>query len=672
MKHLLTGIVAFVIFHVSFGQKAPAKFGDVSMEDLKMKTYEPDSSADAVVLVDFGESAMNYTENKGFVLEFERLTRIKILTKEGQEWGNFQIPLYRDGSDGEKISGLKAVTYNLENGKIVESKLKSEGIFKEKFDENIDIMKVTLPNVREGSVVEITYKVFSDFLVNFQDWEFQNTIPTVWSEYRARIPEYFNYDKYQQGYVPFAVNETSATTNSITFNHAERSSGTITQTRFETERVNYQENRFRWAAKDVPAFKEEPFITTSKDYISKINFELAYIKYPNSPIKPVLGTWEEINKKYNESEDFGGQVRGNGFLKKIVEECIAGKTTPEEKIASIYSFVRTNVSWDGSTRKFVNTPLKKVLEDKKGNTAEINLLLASMLDKADINVAPVLLSTRDNGFLRRSIPAARQFNTVICAVFLNDNGYMLLDATDKFLPIGMIPERCLNGEGMAVGKDGFRWVRLTAPQKTRTVVNGEFTLNAAGELSGKLQVDRTGYDAQSSRKKYFSKGEEEYLKDFTGNQSWERKKSEIQNSKELHQSFKEIHELQINDHANAAGNMIYINPFLLSKLESNPFKHEKREYPVDFGFPFDRVYMIRIEIPQGYAIEELPKTKLLMLPENATRFSYNSAQNGNIITISASLQVNKSLFAQTEYQNLREFYNQVVAKHAEQIVLKKN
>ena len=64
--------------------------------------------------------------------------------------------------------------------------------------------------------------------------------------------------------------------------------------------------------KTYPAFKAEPFITTYKDYISKINFELAYIKYPNQPIEPVLGSWEEINKKYNESEKFGKAITGNG------------------------------------------------------------------------------------------------------------------------------------------------------------------------------------------------------------------------------------------------------------------------------------------------------------------------------------------------------------------------
>ncbi len=133
--------------------------------------------------------------------------------------------MYKDGSQDETISGLKAVTYNLENGKIVETKAKSDGFFNEKFSDNLTLVKVALPNVKVGSVVEITYKINSDFLMNFWDWEFQETIPVVWSEYRASIPEYFNYDKYMQGYIPLDIADEKVVSNSITITSKERSDG---------------------------------------------------------------------------------------------------------------------------------------------------------------------------------------------------------------------------------------------------------------------------------------------------------------------------------------------------------------------------------------------------------------------------------------------------------------
>ena len=654
-------------------QKPPIKFGEVPLEQLKMTTYEKDSSASAVVLADFGESIIAYTQGIGFTLKFERVTRIKILSKDGLDQANFSIPLYHNGSNVEKLSGLKAVTYNLENGKVVESKLKSDAVFKEKYDANIDITKITLPNVKEGSVIEITYRILSDFItVNFQDWEFQKDIPVVWSEYRATVPEYFNYDKYMQGYIVLSANEHSIKPNSITINSSERSGdprGAVNTT-FSSDRVDFQEDHFRWVAVDVPAFKSEPFITTPRDYISKINFELSFTQFPNQPVKTYLGNWENVNKAYADSPDFGGQVTGNGFLKKNVEAITAGLTSPEEKMDAICSYVKQTVEWDELNRKYVSTTLKKVLDEKKGNSADINLLLASMLNKAELNVFPVLLSTRDHGFVREATPAESQFNYVVCLVRIGEKN-ILLDATDKFLPTGTIPERCLNGNGLVVSKDGFEWIKLQSPGKSRRAVNADLVLDDMGELKGKLKLERTGYYAQGARQNYFSKGESDYVKDFLGSKSWGLTKSEFLNANEVKQAFKETHELSIADHITTAGEMIYINPFIMEQQIANPFKLEQREYPVDYGSPFENIYLVKVQIPDGYTVEEAPKSKVMSLPGSAAKYLYNVVQTGNSISISSNLTINQSLFTQDEYPNLREFYNQMVAKQAEQIVLKK-
>src|SRR5690606_22213269 len=268
MKRLFT--IAFVsITLISFCQKPPLKFGDVSDKEVSLTIYPTDSSAAAVVLYDYGTSAITYNQSDDwFKLGFERITRIKILTKDGYEYADFEVPLYHSSSAKEKLTGLKVVTYNLENGKIVETKMKSDGVFEEKYDQNIDLIKFTAPNVKEGSVIEVAYKITSDFLHYFRDWEFQSTIPVVWSEYRASIPEYFNYEKFMQGYITLFVNETKDVTKSILITSKERSGGRITQTSFQTDKIDYRENNHRWATKDVPAFRSEPYMTSSHDYIS--------------------------------------------------------------------------------------------------------------------------------------------------------------------------------------------------------------------------------------------------------------------------------------------------------------------------------------------------------------------------------------------------------------------
>lgn len=653
----------------AFGQKAPIKFGTLPMEDLQMTVYAPDSSASAVVLTDFGESKIEYNQMKGFILYFERILRIKILTKEGLQKSNLEIPLYRSGSTSEKLNGLKGITYNLENGKIVETKLGKDGRFEERYDSNIDLVKITMPNVREGSVIDITYTVESEFFMHFQDWEFQSDIPVRLSEYRASIPEYFKYQQYMQGYIALTANERKDRAASIILQSKERTEGKVTQTTFDTHKIDLSVTDYRWVAQNVPAFREEPFITTYKDYISKINFELASIHMPQQPVKNVLGSWDEISRKFDEDSDFGGAVTGNGFLKKVVEGIVSETTPEEERVAMIYQYVKENYAWDGRSRMYLSNPLKKVMDEKKGSSAELNLLLLSMLEKANLKVRPVLISTRDHGFVREQMPVSNQFNTVIGAAFIGDK-YILLDATERLLPVGVLPERCLNGRGLVVSKDGYQWINLEPKTKSKRVVSAEMTM-AEGSLSGKIKMEYSGYNALAKRKLYLGKGKEEYLKDLTSGKQWELANSQFENVENISKGLIEQHELTLGENIVESGDVVYIDPFVSGKLHSNPFKSEKREYPVNYGSPLEETYLFKFKVPSTHKIEQLPTTKVFALPENGGRYTLSVSQTNDVIIITSIFAINKGLFSQTEYANLREFYNQVVAKQAEQIVLKK-
>lgn len=675
MKKLLATVFFVASFCLySFSQKPPIKFGDVSMEDLKMNRYANDTSAAAVILIDYGVSKIEYQQSPGgFKVVFERATRIKILKKDGYSFADFEVDLYHNGVAKEKISGLKVVTHNFENGKDVETKMKSDAVFEEKYDTNTDLLKFTAPNVKEGSIIDVLYTINSDFLVYFRDWEFQSTIPVVWSEYRAEIPEYFNYEQYMQGYINLSINESSQKPLSIIINSKERSGGTgtrdpVTRTTYSQDKIDYQAKLSRWVAKDVPAFVDEPFMTTKGDYISKINFELANYKFPNEPMKQIMGTWVDLNESFIESESFGQVVSGSGFLKKTVEEITIGLSTPQEKIGRIYDYVKSSIAWNGKYRKYLEDNFKKPLDAKMGSSAEINLLLVSMLQKADIVANPVIVSTRNNGFIRENIAISSQFNYVICQVLV-DGKSILLDATDRLLPMNILPERCLNGQGYIISKETPGWISLNA-QKSKVSASVDVMLNEEGQLKGKMSVSRGGYFGYKMRNEYVKKGEDEYLKDFSHKMSWQIDKSKFENIKNINEAAKEIFEFT---HLESSGNasILYINPLLYLRQNENPFKLEQRMYPVDFGSTSDQTFICKFTIPENYLVEEIPVSKVLMLPNNAGKYVYNVQVIGNVINISSILSINQSLFTQDDYPNLREFYNQVVAKQAEQIVLKK-
>ena len=665
-------IITVLFFLMAFAvqaQKPPIKFGDVSMEELKMMHYEKDSSAVAVVLADYGESSISYDQSKGFRLKFERLRRVKILSKGGYEWGDFSIPLYTDGLAEEDVISLKAVTYNLENGKIVESKLKNDAIYREAVDIYQKNVKFALANVKEGSVIDISYKISSPFFYYFRNWDFQATIPIIWSEYRVRIPEYFSYKKNFQGYLGVSINESEPQDKFFNLEYKQRRDNDGSVAKVDYQKIDYVEDYSRWVVKDAPAFKIEPKMTSYHDYISRVNFELSTIQLPERPMQSFSESWEDLTHDFLANSHFGGVIKGSEFLQEHTEKAIGGKTDAKSKTEAIYHYVKEHIGWNGQYRIFSEENLKKIVDAKKGSSAEINLTLVSMLQKAGLNASPVLISTRDHGFVRKENAIAAQFNYVIAAVE-SEGSYQLLDATDRSLPISLLPERCLNGEGYLVAEGKSGWVKIS-PLKSRYSVSSDFNLSPEGELKGKLLFTHDGYYAQRMRLEFAEKGKEGYLKNMTGTRNWEITSSTFENLEKLREPVKEAHEIQINDQIQVNGDHMYLNPLLVFRTMENPFQSEKRQYPVDFGSPEENLYMTRIAIPKGWMVEETPKPQALVLPGNSAKFVYNISQMGNIISLTCQLVVSKPLFSQDEYLTLRDFYSQVIAKQAEVIVLKK-
>ncbi|MBX7127064.1 MAG: DUF3857 and transglutaminase domain-containing protein [Cyclobacteriaceae bacterium] len=616
-----------------FAQRPPSDFGQISMEELSMRRYEKDTSAGAVILFHKGESFLS--EDLSAVIKMHQ--RVKFFTK--QEIDNLsQITIYLNHGT-ESISKLKASTYNVKDGKIVESRMDPNAVFKSRFDKETDQVKFSLPNVVEGSVIEYSYTISTSASL-LPGWTFQFEIPNLWSEYHTHIPNAFTFRKDMQGFLPL--------------------------TRHEEDK---QGNNEKWIMVDVPAFKEEAQMTTPEDYVSKVTFFIASVFVPGRPLYDFTTTWEKMVEELNTNPSFGGQLRNSGFLSKIVEGLTTGITEPEKKVKAIYDYVKANVEWNGDLDKIPDHNFKKVLEDKKGSSSEINLLMVTMMKKAGLMADPVLISTRKHGQIRPFNPRFEQVNDVIASVVMGEKR-LFLDGTDRTLPMNSIPERCLNGNGLVASVDHMEWVPI-ASAKARRVVSADIKVAVDGELSTQLSVTRDGLYAGRLRKTVTDMGKEKYTKEVFSGKGWEIAKSEFSNLDNPNESFKEVHDVTIRDHAQATGQQIYLNPYVYGRREENEFKTDKREYPVDFATPFDEFYLAKIVCPDDYVIDELPKSKILMLPEGGGKFVYSATANGNTINFISQIVIAKSVYLPEQYGNLKEFFSQVVAKQAEQIVFKK-
>jgi hypothetical protein len=648
----LAALVCFVTTSALAQERPDVKYGKVNADDFKT-TFTTDSSAEAVVIYENGDVEFGVDDFSITIIKRYHV-RMKILKKSGTDRGIIKIPLTKFGNGfSELLRSFDGCTYNLENGKVVASKLKNESVFHEHVSGDFYQDKMSFPNLKEGSILEYRYVLETPYAVshNPDAWYFQKDIPVVWSEYHVLVPVYLTYRNITGGYLKFAINKKENSRTNL-------SSG------LDLQAVSYQ-----YAVKDIPSFHEEKFITSRKDYLSKVNFELITVAIPGRTISNFADTWDNVTKNALKEYNFGEYLDQKKFLKSAAQEISMTKDTMK-KINAAFEYICKNIKWNNITSLVPLKDLAAVFENKTGNSAEINVMLINLLRSLGFDANVVILSTRGNGEINELYPMVGQFNYSIACVTLNGKD-ILMDATDPFTRPGMLPERCLTGIGRLMKEKGARFVSLRPAEKSARFEMLTASLNpSSGEISGSSVISKAGYDGHEVRVDILEKGEEEIVKTFKkSNSEWEIKNFKLENKDNISEPIK--FSFDFNYPENVSATTIYINPMLSGKVSNNPFTEQNRIYPVDLIFTSDNMYMATIKIPEGYTVEELPKPASVALPDNLGKFSYMINVVGADIKISSRITLNEYYFAPQEYELLKNFYDLIVQKHAEQLVLKK-
>jgi hypothetical protein len=662
-----------MLFFTLFFFKANAqefKLGKVSVGELQEKSHPMDSTAVAAILFEKGIVDFEYTQDDGFMMITEVTTRIKIYKKEGYEWANKAVSYYIGSNAKESLSFSDVVTYNLINGKIEKTKLKNDGEFDEKVNKYWGQKKVTLPNVSVGSVVEFKYVVRSSRFSELTDWSFQSSIPVNYSEFKTFIPEYFVYNPNIKGSIlPNITKEKSGKSLSYLYKPKVIPGENLHKSTSQ-EKLEFTETRTVYIAENLPAMKEEAYVNNIANYTTSVSHELSVVKFPNQPYQTLSTDWPSVTKTIYDYDDFGPELNKTGYFEEDLKVVIDGLSSAEEKILAIFNYVKESVKWNDYYGYSCNDGVKKAYKDKTGNVAEINLMLTAMLRHVSLTANPVLVSTRSNGIA--FFPNRTAFNYVIAAVETS-SGLVLLDATDPFSTPNVLPLRALNWVGRLIRKDGTSTeVDLMPKAASNDAVMMNYEISANGVVSGKLKRQRTDYNAIIFRGNIRNVKEDVYLEKLEN----ENDKIEISdysrtNEKDLKLPILENFAFSGSNFSEIIGGSIYVNPMLFFTVTQNPFKQENREYPVDYGFPFVDKYNITIKIPEGYKVESLPTSILLNMEDNLGGFKFMISATGNVIQLVITYQINSPIIVADYYPMLKEFYQKMMEKENEKIVLSK-
>ena len=662
LPHIL--IILIVSMLTATAQKAPMKWGSVPEEDLQLSTYELDPEADAVVLCDYTHISFDFGDPNYLIRENAHL-RIKILNQQGAEQlGDVSIRYYARNKSSQ-IVNIKAQVIQ-PNGKTI--KVDKKQIFHEDMNDSWSRYTFSFPAVQVGSVLEYKYTRQSNYQFTLIDKYFQREIPIRWTELRAEIPEWYEYVKLTQGAVP-DIADVKSERRDIQYRYNEGGTATGASRSAITDAVvDYH----RYVLKDVPALKEENYITSMENYYNRMRFQLRAYNFPGVARELVMNSWAKVAEELWESEFFGKRLGARRPVQKALEAMGGPDALPAdrmEQIEAVYNFVNENFAWNDLYSITMRQNIGELLNTRKGTSGELNLLLAAMLRHLDFAAFPVLISTRRNGKTVELYPFLDQFNHVL--VLVEEGGsQILLDVSGDKRPVGMVRENALNYRGWLVDETQPRWIDIEVPRSNRV-----YYLNMAcqpdGTLAGSAKVQFTGYYGKYQRQVIASESEDYIQTTFAAESDLTYENVDISHAEEYRAPLKIQFDFSMEGQGEEDADRIYVSPIVFGRTEENPFKSGTREYPVEIPYPFDKKYIANISLPDGYEVESVPQGAHIKLPDNAGFAKYYLTLKPGEIQLLLDFKISKLQYQPEEYEQIKQLYDMWIEKSGELIVLKK-
>lgn len=632
-------------------EKYSEEYGKITQHEISMTEYAADPEAEAVVIYEIGTNYFQGDDNRGFLLHKERRTKIKVLKAAGTEYAKIEIPFYTDSRNGESVIDIEATVYNLENGKLTKTNLDPKKIFEEKIDNDLSVKKIALPDVREGSVIEFKYHIITPFFFNMGTWAFQKKIPVIHSQLIYKAIPYYEYTYIVRGTKEFDEFDSVTKNQDIHFGS-----------------LLYQERIYTFGMKDLPAFRDEEFISAEEDYMISINFQVSKIYFASGSSQNYISTWPALCDDFLKRDNFGKYIKNSEKeAKKLLPTLNLDNKSQLDQTIEITQHVKSMYKWNDVNNKFAEDKLSDFLKSKSGNSANINLYLIGLLKAANINVNPLVLSTRNHGGVSKSHPFQQFLNYVIAQVEIDGKTYFI-DATEPLRYFDELPTRCTNVEALVVKPKAEEWTVTTQKEVARTSKAFKVKVNSEQQtLDINIQYTLSGQDAYQFRNIYEGK-DDNLVSYFKKNNNVNIEDSLITNNyKELDKPFS--FSFQSSTGFEKASDKLFINPFCNLSVSDNMFKQETRTLPIDLIYLRNVDYTSEVEIPKGYKVEYLPKE--LKHDSRLMSIKYSTKVTDNKIEVTAGYFFNTNLYDAKDYARLKYSYAEIIKQFSDMIVFVK-
>lgn len=628
----------------------------------KHSTQYPDAKIE--ILYEIGTSDNRLTADPTYDYEIA----YKVYDISGlNDFGEIAIPKSSRGV----ISNLKAITYNLdESGQILEQQLEKKDVLLEQYSKNMDLVKFSIPGIKDGSVVVYRYTVKNGF--RKRKWQFQReAMPVHFSKFSYNASEYALITATSKTSVPFKSYESRKK-----YNKSKDLAAQVT----ETETTNIQGHlnvTYRsWTRRNIAPFKTEPFSQDEGQLMENVMLYFNGFSGPGYHF-PIVESWEAINKLWY-TQNFKKAYAKNEFLDSKVNELKSVQKDTLGLLKDIYKFVQQNYIVNDQENE-----LKKVYATKQGSSKNINELLCAMYRNAGFQSDIVLIANKQSEALNPLLYNIEDITNITACVVLNGVMYFV-DASQKELPFGYLPTGYYNGYTRIVNSQGGGAVDLNpalAHNTTSTFVSIKPIAEEKESYTYKFTLRKTLgiYDAIGMRANW-KNDSTLFRKKLMGN-PYDMSNSEGLNITRL--SFENVDHLEERLVMTIEGTLsngkdisqILLDPFFSKLYDKNPLGTDsKRDHDIVFTNPSKEIYTLSLQLNNQYTIDSLfAPTNFQFGPNGALKYQLDSWFNkdANIYTLKYTYENKGIQVPVAESEELRNFYDAIIKSYTQKIIIKK-
>ena len=468
--------------------KVNMKFGKPTKEEMQMTTYEAEPDAEAVVLCRLTDVEYSIQQT-GYLVDYREKVRIKVLKPSGVRYAKVVVPFLKntpidnrnssskkvlkvDATDNNSVSSsfeeqagamttadldryseesvedVKATAYNLQGSKVVKSVLKKGAFVETKIDDQHYQVEFTVPDVKEGTVIEYEYTLHSELFWLLHDWFAQCEIPVVYAKLDMNIPRYLLFNLEEHG-----VQRLMTSCESGTMRFKLESDPLAAQTVVPS-------NHYISVGRNLKGMKQGNGVWSMQDNCAGITALLKHYSMRGAAVVDYTRTWEQIDEMVLKSDDLGKQLQEHSPLAAELKEAkIEEIADMRQRAEAVAKLVLSKVEWNG---RYEMSPAntEETLKNGGGSNVDINMLLLQSLQDVGLNAAPVMLRMRNQGVLTMDYPSVQKYTTFIVGVVL-PQGNLYLDASSADGHFNALPELLQVEKARLVLKDKkCQWVKL--------------------------------------------------------------------------------------------------------------------------------------------------------------------------------------------------------------------